>query len=421
MSKAHKLTPLGVKNLKAEAKNKWYIDGGGLYLYVKSTGSKSWAFRYMLHGKDNWLGLGPYPEVTLAEARELAATNRKSIRAGIDVAGQKQTASATVRAERAKAVTFDWCAKKYIEAHSPKWANAKSVQQWTNTLATYASPTIGSLDVAKVETSHIMKILEPIWHTKAETASRLRGRIESVLDWATVSKHRTGDNPARLKGHIEMLLPARNKAATVEHHAALPFNEIDALMVDLRGREGNAARACEFAILTAARSGEVRGATWAEIDEETGLWIVPAERMKAKREHRVPLSAEALAVIAKMKAIASSDFIFPGMKKDKPLSDMSLTAVLKRMERGDLTMHGFRSTFRDWAAEISNHPSEMAELALAHTVSNKVEAAYRRGDMMEKRRAMMQDWANYCAKPDENKDSGEATPQEPAAIDASAA
>lgn len=398
MSKAHKLTPLGVKNLKPGLKNKWFPDGSNLYLFVKATGGKSWAFRYMLHGVDRWLGLGSYPEVSLAEARELAASNRKAIRAGIDIAGEKQTRAATAKAERANGVTFDWCAEKYIAAHQSKWKNPKSEQQWRNTIATYASPIIGTLDVARVDTRHVLQILEPIWYEKAETASRLRGRIESVLDWAAVSKHRTGDNPARLKGHIELLLPARSKAATVRHHAALPFGEIAPFMTDLKAREGIAARACEFAILTAARSGEVRGATWSEIDEEAGLWVIPAERMKMIREHRVPLSKEALATIHEMKIISSGALIFPGAKEDKALSDMSLTAVFRRMGRTDLTMHGFRSTFRDWAAEVSNHPSEMAELALAHAVSNKVEAAYRRGDMMEKRRGLMQDWAAYCFK-----------------------
>lgn len=436
MSKAHKLTPLGVKNLKPEAKNKWYIDGGGLYLYVKSTGAKSWAFRYMLHGVDNWLGLGPYPEVTLAEARELAATNRKSIRAGINVAGEKQTTAATVRADRANAKTFDWCAAKYIEAHAPKWSNVKSKQQWENTLATYASPTIGTLDVAKIETAHILKILEPIWHAKAETASRVRGRLESILDWAAAHKHRSGENPARLKGHIDVLLPARNKVATVEHFPALPYEQASEFTTALRERKGIAARGVEFGILTAARSGEVRGATWDELNEEAGLWIVAASRMKAQKEHRVPLSAEALQVIADMKKIKSGDLIFPGQKvvagKPVALSDSTLSAVLKRMDadrikaeqkgwrdRNDevITMHGFRSTFMDWAADVSPYPAEMADLALAHTVADKVRAAYQRGDAMEKRRAMMQSWADYCSTVKANAKQTEEAPPEEATID----
>jgi integrase len=394
------LTALTVKNLKPDGrKPSYHIDGGGLMLKVTAQGSKSWIFRYMRRGVDNWLGLGSYPEVTLAEARELAATHRKAIRAGIDIAAEKKVIAATVRAEQAKAVTFDWCSAQYIAAHKSSWRNAKSEQQWTNTLSTYASPVIGALDVARIETSHIMQILEPIWQTKAETASRLRGRIENVLDWATVSQHRTGDNPARLKGHLDVLLPARNKAISIEHHAALPYAQMSGFMTELAKVGGIAARACDFTILTAARSGEVRGATWAELDLDAGVWTIPAERMKAVKEHRVPLSAKALAIIGAMQAIASSDLIFPGMKAGRPLSDMSLTAVLRRMGHGDLTMHGFRSTFRDWAAEITDYPSEMAEMALAHQVSNKVEAAYRRGDMMEKRRGMMQAWADHCFPP----------------------
>ena len=397
MGRIHKLTALGVSKLKPETKDKWYLDGGGLYFFVKKSGGKSWAFRYMRHGVDSWLGLGAYPEVSLAEARELAATHRKALRAGIDIATEKKTRAATVKEDRANAKTFNWCTDQFITSNKSKWKNPKSEQQWRNTLETYAGPIIGELDVSKIDTSHIMKILEPIWHSKAETASRLRGRIENVLDWATVSKHRTGENPARLKGHIDKLLPERNKAAGVVHHAALPYAEMNSFMPLLRQREGIAARACEYAILTAARSGEVRGATWAEIDLATGLWTIPGGRMKAGKEHRVPLSREALQVLEAMKPLSVSEgLIFPGAKEGKALSDMSLTAVLKRMDRGDLTMHGFRSTFRDWSAETTTHPSEMAEMALAHTVSDKVEAAYRRGDMVEKRRAMMQDWANYC-------------------------
>ena len=397
MRQSQKLSALGVKKLEPGPKDKWHLDGANLYLFVKASGGKSWVFRFMKYGAAHWLGLGSYPDTSLAEARELAATHRKAIRAGIDIAVEKKTRAATVKEARANAKTFKWCAGQYILAHKSKWSNAKSEQQWTNTLETYAGPVIGELDVSKVDTSHIVTILTPIWTTKAETASRVRGRIESVLDWAGVNKHRKGDNPARLAGHIEILLPPRNKAATVEHHAALPYADLAAFMPDLRQRDGIAARACEFAILTAARSGEVRLATWSEIDVNAGLWIIPGERMKAGREHRVPLSREALAVLETMKLVSTSGLIFPGAKDGKPLSDMSLTAVLKRMERGDLTMHGFRSTFRDWAAEVSNHPSEMAEMALAHTVSNKVEAAYRRGDMIEKRRALMQDFADFCA------------------------
>jgi len=394
MGRAHKLTPLQIKNLKEPG---LHGDGAGLLLKVTPGGSKSWIHRYMHKGADRWMGLGSYPDVSLAEARELAAENRKKLRAGIDPLGERKEERNEVKRERAEAKTFGWCVRQYIDVHKAGWSNPKSAQQWESTLETYAGPVIGNLPVSKVDTSHVVEILQPIWSIKTETASRLRGRIEAVLDWATVHKHRTGDNPARLKGHIDALLPPVARVKKVEHHAALPYREIAPFMTALRKQAGIAARACEFAILTACRSGEVRGARWDEIDEAQGVWVIPGERMKARKEHRVPLSAEAKALIANMKKIATDgELIFPGMKEGRPLSDMSLTAVFRRMERGDLTMHGFRSTFRDWAAETTDYPHEMQEMALAHTVGDKVEAAYRRGDMLEKRRTMMQDWADYC-------------------------
>lgn len=413
MARAHKLTPLQVKNHKEPG---YLLDGAGLILKTTPGGSKSWIYRYMLVGKDTWLGLGPYPEVSLADAREQAAELRKRVRAGSDPLAERQEAAATIKADRAKAVTFAWCAEQYIEAHKSGWKNAKHADQWRNTLETYAGPVIGELNVSKIETGHIMKILEPIWTEKAETASRLRGRIESVLDWATVRKHRTGDNPARWKGHLDTLLAARSKRSTVKNHPALPYAQMSAFMADLRKREGTSARAVEFGIMTAARSNEVRGAKWSEIDEAAGLWTVPADRMKAGREHRVTLSAEALELLQRMKKVRAGDLIFPGSKIDKDgnpneLSDMALTQVIRRMsadrlkaelpgwlsKEGDIaTMHGFRSTFRDWIAEETNYPGEMAELALAHAISNATEAAYRRGDMVTKRRGMMQAWANHA-------------------------
>lgn len=401
---AHKLTPLQVKNLKDAGT---YGDGAGLMIKVTPGGSKSWIHRYMFKGADRWMGLGPYPDVSLAEARELAAANRRKLRAGIDPLGEKKAERAQIKEEKAQAVTFAWCAKQYIDAHRASWSNPKSAQQWENTLATYTGPFIGEMAVAKVDTADVLKVLTQevgkegeqaqLWHARTETASRLRGRIEAILDWATVNRHRSGENPARLKGHIDALLPAAGKIKKVKHHAALPYAEMKPFMTELRKQAGIAARACEFAILTAARSGEVRGASWAEFDLDAGVWTIPGERMKADKEHRVPLSVEARQVIRDMKAVSTSDtLVFPGAKKDAPLSDMSLTAVLKRMERADLTMHGFRSTFRDWAAEQTNYPHEMAEMALAHTVGDKVEAAYRRGDMLEKRREMMQEWSAHC-------------------------
>lgn len=408
MGRGFKLSQLKIDRLRTIG---IYGDGAGLSMKVTRGGSKSWIFRYMLEGKAHWMGLGSYPDVSLAEARDKAAELRKMTRQGIDPLAQKQREASVIRAAIAKAITFDDASEQYIIAHAPSWKNAKHVDQWRNTLKTYASPVIGNIDVAAIDTGHIMRILEKdqFWTSKTETASRVRGRIESVLDWATVRKYRAGENPARWKGHLDKLLPARTKVKKTEHHAALPWAEIGQFMKSLRSQAGTAARAVELAILTAARSGEVRGATWDEIDLDAGIWIVPAERMKAKREHRIPLSAQAVTLLRLQKEAYPMSLVFPGAKvkdgKQSPLSDMSLTAVLRRMERNDITVHGFRSCFRDWAAESTAYPNEMVEMALAHTISNKVEAAYRRGDMFDKRRRMMADWAAFCdliIKPSDN-------------------
>ena len=409
MVKASKLTHIQACKLKEPG---LYGDGAGLWLKVTPHGSKSWIFRFTLTGRERWMGLGSFPDVTIAEARDAAAEFRKKVRSGIDPLQEKQEKAASAIACQAREVTFDWCAGQYIDAHKSGWKSAKHADQWRNTIAMYASTVVGAVTVDKIETAHIMKILEPIWTVKAETASRLRGRIESVLDWATVRKFRTGENPARWKGHLDSLLPARSKLAKVMHHPALPWPDMARFMTALQSQAGIAALALEFTIFTAARSGEVRGMTWSEVDFANRLWIVPAHRMKAGAEHRAPLSARALQVLAKVKAATAplnTQLVFPGTTFTKathsepptlkPLSDMSLTAVLRRMGLGDITVHGFRSTFRDWAAEVTNYPSDMAEMALAHTVGDKVEAAYRRGDMLEKRRQMMADWADHCGSP----------------------
>ncbi len=281
-----------------------------------------------------------------------------------------------------------------MAAHGDGWKNPKHRQQWQNTLTTYAGPVIGGINVALVDTGLVLKVLEPIWKTKNETASRLRGRIESVLAWATTRGYRDGLNPARWKGHLDKLLVKPSAIQTVAHHAALPFREIGGFMRDLAKMEGFGARALEFAILTAARSGEVRGATWEEFDLDARVWTIPAERMKAGKEHRVPLSDAAMALLADMPLVG--EFVFPGARNGRPLSDMSLTAVLRRMERGDLTAHGFRYTFRDWAGDVSNHPREVIEHALAHQLKDKAEAAYAHGTLFDKRRRLMGDWATYC-------------------------
>ena len=391
-----KLTPLAVSKA---TKPGYFGDGAGLWLQVSMSGSKSWIFRFTLAGKQREMGLGAVHTVTLPEARAKAKECRLLLLDGKDPLDTRRATVLAEVLERAKMMTFDQCATAYIAAHRGGWKNAKHASQWENTIETYASPVIGSLPVAAVDTALVVKVLTPIWQNKTETATRLRGRIESILDWATVSKYRQGDNPARWRGHLESLLANPHKLAKVEHHPALPWQETGAFMAALRKQEGIAAKAVEFAILTAARSGEVRAATWAEIDFDGGIWTVPAEHMKMNREHRVPLSKAAVAVLEAMPRMG--DLIFPGAKTGKPLSDMSLTAVLRRMKRRDITVHGFRSSFRDWCAEsVANaFPREVCEHALAHSLPDKVEAAYRRGDLIEKRVLLMKAWADYCAKP----------------------
>ena len=373
-----------------------YHDGGGLYLQVSTGGAKSWIFRFMLDGRAREMGLGPLHTIPLAEARKRAAECRRMRLDGIDPIAARSTQRDQKKLEAAKAMTFDACAAAYIDAHKAGWQNAKHQDQWRNTLTTYTSPVFGSLPVQAVDVGLVMKALEPIWKTKSETASRLRGRIEAVLDWATVRGYRRGENPARWRGHLDKLLPARSKVRKVEHRPALPYDQLADFIPALGSQEGVAARALEFLIRTATRTGEIIGARWDEVDLEDKIGIVPAARMKAGREHRVPLSPTAAAVLRQMKEIRESDFVFPGGKKGKPLSNMAMLAVLKRMARGELTAHGFRSSFRDWAAERTNFPHEVAEMALAHSVENKVEAAYRRGDLFQKRRQLMEAWARFC-------------------------
>jgi integrase len=299
-----------------------------------------------------------------------------------------------LRLSRHKGITFEECCAQYIEAKRHEWANLKHAQQWASTLATYCAK-INGTPVADVTTDNVMACLTPIWTTKSETATRLRGRIEKVLDWATVRKYRTGQNPAAWKNHLDTLLPSISKTVRTIHHAALPYAEIGPFMQRLRQQSGAGARALEFGILTAARSGEIRGATWQEIDLEACTWIIPAERMKIRREHRVPLSGAAIALLKALPRFVGNDLVFPAPRGGE-LSDMTLGAVIKRMGVA-VTQHGFRSTFRDWCAECTNHPRDVAEMALAHAIGDKVEAAYRRGDLIEKRTRLMDEWADYCS------------------------
>jgi integrase len=392
-----RLTALKVLKVKRPG---LYADGAGLYLQVTGDGdarvAKSWIYRFTLHGRAREMGLGSLSIFGLAEARAKAAECRRLAYAGIDPIEARRTERITAALDAAKSLTFKECTEQYIAAHRAGWRNAKHTAQWRTTVETYAEPVIGALSVQKIDTTLVMKIVEPLWSKKPETAARLRGRIEAVLDWATARAYRQGENPARWRGHLDKLLPARAKVRQVKHHAALPYDELPEFMAALRARENVSARALEFLILTAARTGEVIGARLGEIKDK--IWIVPAGRMKGGIEHRVPLSAPASAIVETMKREQAGAFLFPGHKRDQPLSNMAMLALLERMDRADLTAHGFRSTFRDWAAERTNYQREVIEMALAHAIDNKVEAAYRRGDLFEKRRALMAQWAKFCAR-----------------------
>jgi integrase len=407
--KAAGLTAVTVRNAKPGR----YGDGGGLFLLVREGGAKFWLFRYRTAGKMREMGLGraggDAGAVTLADAREKARALHDVVRAGKDpLAERERAATEAAAAAQAKAIkgkTFRVVADAYIAAHGGAWRNPKHAAQWLATLETYVMPHMGDLQVSDVATGDVMAALTPIWHQKAETASRVRGRIEAVLDYAKAMGWREGDNPARWRGHIANLLPKRSKVAPAGHHAALPWQEVPAFMADLQAREGISALALRFIILTAARTGEVLGACWREIDLVEGVWTVPAQRMKAQKEHRVPLSDSALAILRRVLLVRpdgdtkGESFVFPGGRKGRPLSGMAGLMTLRRMGRDDLTSHGFRSSFRDWAAERTSYAREVAEMALAHTISDKVEAAYRRGDLFDKRRRLMSDWATFCATP----------------------
>jgi integrase len=380
-----------------------YSDGGGLYLQVTSDGKrhagKSWIFQFKVRGRERQMGLGPIHTVTLSEARQKALVCRKLRLEGIDPIDARHAVRDQAKLDGAKAITFQACAAAYVSAHCAGWRSAKHAAQWGSTLETYVYPVFGALPVQLIDVGLVTKVLEPIWAKKTETASRLRGRIEAVLDWAAARGYCRGDNPARWRGHLENLLPKRSKVQKVKHHAALPYGEIGAFMASLRAQEGIAARALEFTILTAARTGETIGARRDEFYDRATVWTVPAERIKGGKEHRVALSPSATTIVKRILADHDGNLVFPGGRAKRPLRNIAMLAVLGRMGRNDITVHGFRSTFRDWAAEMTSFSREVAEMALAHVVDDKVEAAYRRGDLFEKRRKLMEAWAAYCAKP----------------------
>ncbi len=384
-----RLTALGAEKAKNPG---MYADGGGLYLRVTKEGTKNWVFRFMLNGRPRWMGLGSLHTIKLAEARARAATCRKQRHDGIDPIEARNNTWG---------MTFKKCAESYIDMHKAGWRNVKHAAQWAATLETYVYPVIGALAVQAIDTALVMKSLEPIWKLKPETAGRVRGRIEAVLDWATVRGYRRDENPARWRGHLDKLLLARAKVRKVKHHPALPYAEIGEFMSVLRQQEGVAARALEFTVLAAARTGETLGVTWGEIDIDRKVWRIPAERMKAGKEHRIPLSARATEIVRSMKKLVGGEvpadpYVFRGAKRGRPLSNMAFLMLLRRMGRDDLTAHGFRSSFRDWAAERTRFSREAIEASLAHTLGDKTESAYLRTDLFDRRRRLMDEWARFC-------------------------
>lgn len=406
------LTALEIKN----AKEGMHADGSGLYLRVQRSGAKSWIFRFQLNGKRREMGIGTLADKSAPDARTEAGNLAALVRSGVDPIDDRRqkTVKALEVAKQAlaKEQTFEMVATEYIASHRASWKNSKHADQWTNTLQTFAYPIIGKLPVGEVSTENVLSILKPIWTTKTETATRVRSRIELVLSYAKAMKLRTGENPAVWRGHLDALLPKPTKLKNVRHHPALPYNQGAQFMAKLRTIKGSSARALEFAILTATRSGEVRLATWSEIDLDAALWTIPAERMKAQREHWVPLSKQAIMLLKSLPRIEGNNYLFPGIRDGKPLSDMSLSAIIRGFNESKdgsspawvdkngapIVPHGFRSTFRDWSAEVGEYPREVAEHALAHSLPDKVEASYHRGTMLERRRPMMQQWANYLDK-----------------------
>ncbi|WP_288901571.1 site-specific integrase [uncultured Sneathiella sp.] len=389
----HRLTPRKV----ATAGSGKYEDGGGLRLVVSNSGSRKWVLRFTLNGKRREMGLGSYPDVGLADARTKASEYRQQASMNIDPIEAR-------RVEQEAIPTFTTCAARFIRSHRHGWKNAKHARQWVSTLKTYARPVIGSKLVDTIETNDILEILKPIWTTKTETAKRVQARIENVLDFATAHKYRDGINPARWRGHLDMLLVKPSRVRKVKHHPAMPYTEVPAFMEELARNGSVSALALRFLILTATRTSEVLKAQWSEIDLDEAVWTIPAERMKARREHRVPLTDTMLADLKNVPRVEGNPYLFPGARYGKPLSNMALLQLMRGMgygvngTRGDAVPHGFRSSFRDWSGEVSSFPRDVAEMALAHVIENKVEAAYRRGDLFEKRRKMMQAWEYYISK-----------------------
>jgi integrase len=398
---ARKLQKLTARGVASQKKSGRHSDGGGLYLVVDENGSKRWVFLFRWEGRQPEMGLGPLSAVPLARARELAAECRALLASGISPLEARKSERAAPAS-----TTFGTFATSFIELNEPGWRNAKHRQQWKNTLRDHAKP-LRSKRLDGITTEDVLAVLTPIWQVRPETASRLRGRIERILDAAKVSGLRSGENPARWRGHLQALLPKPKKLSR-GHHRALAYSEVPAFMARLRERPAIAARALEFLILTAARSGEVLNARWEEVDIETKLWRVPPSRMKGGREHRVPLSDRALAILEEVKQLGSGEhFIFPGQRPRRPLSGMALEMLLRRFGITEATPHGFRSSFRDWAGNETSAPREVAEAVLAHAIGDRTEQSYRRSDALAKRRKLMDAWARHCVPHDA---SGEVLP-----------
>ena len=392
--KAAELPPLSINRLKEPGL--WAVGGvAGLYLHVNARGARSWILRVVVGDKRRDMGLGGYPDIGVADARQKAREARLKIEQGVDPILLRKQAKSELMALQATDKTFEQAAGEYIKIHADSWSNDKHRKQWESTLAAYAFPVVGKLSLRHIRQEHILKILEPIWTTKTETATRVRGRMESILDWAKVNGLRSGENPAAWKGHLDHMLPAPTRLKKIEHLTAVPVREMPGFMVKLRQAAGIAAQALEFLILTAARSGEVRGITWEEVSLDDALWIVPAERMKMKKEHRVPLSNRAVDILKSQPRIDGNPLVFPAPRGSQ-MSDATMSAVLKRMNV-DATVHGFRSSFRDWCGDYTNYPRDLAEQCLAHGADDPVEAAYRRGDALERRREIMNEWSKFIA------------------------
>jgi len=393
----HKLSSRQVETAKVGK----YEDGAGLRLIVSEAGAKKWVLRFTLNGKRREMGLGSYPDIELAMARAKASEYRNLVRDGIDPIEAR-------RIDVEEIPCFTSCAAKYIKAHRKGWKNAKHARQWVRTLKTYARPDIGSKQVDKITTEDILKILSPIWNEKTETAKRVQGRIENVLDFAAAHKYRDASNPARWRGHLDMLLPKPSRVKTIRHHPAMPYDEVPAFMIELTTNKSVSALALRLLIMTAVRTNELLKAQWSEIEFEAAVWTIPADRMKAKREHRVPLTKLMLADLKALPKLEGNEYLFPGARYGKPLSNMALLQLMRGMGygvngvRGNYVPHGFRSSFRDWSGEVSSFPRDVAEMALAHTIKDKVEAAYRRGNLFNKRRNMMQAWESYLISHDAN-------------------